>query len=311
MSDDDSRRPRFREITESTVAGILATLVVAFLGLGGVTIGWLPTVVGLTIIIGLAFLWYKNDPGLQQLIDKRVRGLKQVISHNSDIVPTWNIVADMALNEVVQQNNLSRRNLQVSHRQLINIGGREHLELVIDYLDNKKWYALADRNGNLIDSYGGWLAEVAKCNTCAATVLVRFWTQTGGKHVVEPVTTCRRCNARNTFSMLNMKEVSDVPSFTLGKVEKHVRPQNGLVVFDLNFEIRNLGPSGDVCPRVRFQVAEYSSGKFIERIIESDFQRLSVPAYGINIASYQWAFPILSVVHVEENNTLKIRLHRC
>lgn len=312
MSGDDSRRLRLREIAENTIAGVIATLIVTFLSVSsGRTFGWLPTTFGLVLIVSAAFLWYKKDPGLQKLIERRVRGFRQIVSHDSDIVPTWNIIAEMALDEVVKQNHLSRRYLQVSNRQVINISGREHLELVVDYLNDIKWYALADNNGNLIDSYGGWPAEAAKCRTCAATVLVRFWTQAGGKHVVEPVTICRRCNAQNTFSMLNMKEVSDAPSFTLGNMEKHIRTQNGQVVFDLDFEIHNRGPSGDVCPRVNFQVAEYIGGKFVEKRIESDFQRLTVPAYGTYLARYQWAFPIPSVVKVEDNNTLKIRLHRC
>ncbi len=314
MSKNDSSKPRIREITEGALATIIATLILAFLGITGgvITIGWFPTFMLLILVGGGFYLWYRNDKSLQRLINQRFFKIKHAISSESVVLPRWNLIVEEVLPQIAKQSNLSRDFLQLQHRRNIYFRGREYLEMVLDYRNGyTKWLAVIDNNGNIINLHGGFTAVVGECDNCGASILVKYGQDKSGKLVSEQITTCRLCNNKMNLSVVDLAEQTNINSGVVLKNKKiSTFLKDGNVWAHIEFKVQNFGQSLKISPHLELKIASLQNGSYVESIEKIDLQPILIEGAGIKPISFDWPFPLSTIILGDKPNGLKIEIKK-
>jgi hypothetical protein len=288
---------RSREVAESALGQIIGGVVLAFIGLaGGVTLGWIPAII---IVIVAVTIWYKIDPGLQRLVQRRATVFRQAMTSDLDTLPKWNVIANNALADVARENKLNRDYLQIAHRHILDEHGQQRLEMVLSYFTEMKWYLLVDSAGNIIDQYGGWAADVLECPNCQSPTLVSYQKDSRGEIVNwKREVTCRRCE--NSFQVTRADTVqSDKVLAETDVVVKEVKEakvsvtSEGVFV-DVEFLIENRGRAGKVCPYVEISI--YFPLRRIEKKYQSDSSWVvEIGDLGTQQLTHRWPFTVSDV----------------
>lgn len=310
MADESSHRIRLREVVEGALGEIIGALVSAAFGvIGGVTIGWAPTLIVFGLVVAILFVWYKSDPSLQRFVRRRIATIQRAISSEMDELPKWNIIANSTLSDVARENNVDKKYLSIIHRRLISRDNREYLELVLEWLGGFKWYVLVDSTGNVVDQYGGWPAIMEECPRCGSPVLRRFNKDDKGKITyIDPDVRCRRCKQRIVLAddtKASPPKVLPDTTVILKEVrEPTVKITPDGVVVKIEFVIENKGRAGRICPYVEFQVVDLRKGinSGPQKIRSKESWVVEVDALSTYTLSAEWTFasnivPLLKPPH--------------
>lgn len=303
-------KPRFREIIEGAAGNITATIILAILGIttGGVVIGWFPTFIIFTIVIGVFSLWYRFDPNLQGLIRQRFFKMRHAISGHSIVMSRWNLITEETINYVVRQNKLIRDKVTVEQSRIFKINSQDHLELVINYVDNIKYLSLTNSVGTVLDTYGGFKAVAGECKNCNALILVRYVDGKDGKPLSELSTTCRRCRFEMSLSVVSFDQQMDF-YVKIKSIDKNIiEVKDGKLNLHIEFTMQNLGKTTQVRPHLELKISVKQGVKWVDRIAKKDLSPIEIQSNSQKTKSLDWIFPITTVILSQKEKWLSIEL---
>jgi hypothetical protein len=310
---NNQNKPRFREIVEGATGNVIGAIILAILGFatGGLTIGWLPTLVVSGMVVGIFFLWYRYDPSLQGLIRQRFFKIKHAVTSQSVVMSRWNLITEETINHIVRQNKLIRDHVNIEQSRIIKFNNQDHLELVLSYLSDIKYLSLTNSSGTIIDSYGGFKAISATCENCNAAIIVKYVKGKNGKPAAEPVTICRRCNTQMKLSVIDLSQQSEF-NIKIKSIDKHnIEIKDGHVCLYIEFTIQNLGQATQVRPHLELKIAVKEGVGHVERIAQKDLSPIEIQGYSQKVKSLEWIFPITTVILTQKDGWLLIKLNPC
>lgn len=313
MSNEDPFKPRLREITEGALGNIIGAIAVTILGVaGGITIGWIPTFIVLLVLSGGLIVWYRLDPSFQRLFHQRLFKLRHAISAESVILSRWNLIAEEVVSTIARQNNLDRKYLQTERQKTLSINGQEYLELVLDYkLRDAKWLVLANNNGVMVDTYGGFRSVAGECDNCNASILVRYGQGKNGQVVAEPQTTCRRCKKSMTRRVINLDHNADV-DVKLQRINNvDTKFKGGKVCVYVEYTVRNYGSTAKVSPKVYLKTAKIKDGKHVQYIAQTKLKSFEIPSFSEITREFTWELSYETIVLTKEVDFIKIEFTPC
>ncbi|MFZ5904700.1 MAG: hypothetical protein ACOYZ8_14230 [Chloroflexota bacterium] len=311
--DKNQYKPRFREIVENALGNVIGAILLVILGItaGGITIGWMPTFIFATVTIGGLALWYRFDPNLRGLIRQRFFKIRHAVSGQSVIMSRWNLITEETIAHIIRQNHLAREYLRLEQSRIIKFNSLDHLELILNYVGDKKWLSLTNSTGTVVDLYGGFKAVAGECTNCGAAILVRYGMGKTGKYVSEPSTICRRCKHQMTLSVISFEEpaVSNISVKAINKVD--VQPREGEVWVHIEFAIENTGETTRICPNMELKIATLKNGNYIDHIAHQRLSPIVVTGHSTMTKSFDWKFPFGTIILVQKPNYLVINLPPC
>lgn len=308
----NQNKPRFREIIEGAAGNIIATALLTVLGFttGGFVFGWLPTFIIFAIVIGVFSLWYKLDTNLQGLIRQRLFKIKHAVSGQSVVMSRWNLITEETINHIARRNNLTKKYISVEQSRVFRINNQNQdcLELVLNYTNGVKYLSLTNSSGAIIDTYGGFKSLSSDCEKCHAIILVKYIDRIGGKSVAEPITVCRRCNHQMSLSVVDFDNLEKF-NVKIKSIDKHdIEIKNGKVCLHVAYTIQNSGKATRVRPHIELKIAHKDGNNHKERVAKKDLEIAQVQSHSQITKTFNWEFPVTTVIQTGKDGWLLIEL---